>query len=414
MSIDNRRITTCLTVTDRSGVPVSSQPITVRQVRHELEIGSAGFIGVDQTPELQHLWLDLYDTATLPFYWGRYEPRRGETQREPMLRSARWFAEQGVRIKGHPLVWHTVKAPWVDDLPLAEAEALLRARIRREVADFAGLIDTWDVINEVVIMPRFTNEPDGKVNAITRLCADKGRVEMVRMAVEEAHAAGTSPRLVLNDFDLGPEYEHLIEELLAADVRVDAIGLQSHMHKGFRGEDYLASVCERFARFALPLHWTETTLVSGDVMPGHIEDLNDYVVESWPSTPTGEARQADELVRHYTTLASFPEVASITYWGFQDGHMWLNAPGGVIRADGSPKPSYHALRELVRGAWWHEPTELVTDDRGRVAVTGLAGDYEVSAGGAPVPFVVTAGDPARTIVLEPGPRESAKSDSERV
>src|SRR5690606_31548949 len=109
-----------------------------------------------------------------------------------------------------------------------------RGRIRREVADFAGLVDSWDAINEVVIMPRFTNEPDGVPNAISRLAAVKGRVEMVRMAVAEARAGGTSPHLVLNDFDLGPEYEQLIEEVLAAGIEIDAIGLQSHMHKGFK------------------------------------------------------------------------------------------------------------------------------------------------------------------------------------
>ena len=39
-------------------------------------------------------------------------------------------------------------------------------------------------------------------------------------------------------------------------------------------------------------------------MPPEIEDLNDYQVESWPSTPEGEQRQADEIVRNYRTLVS--------------------------------------------------------------------------------------------------------------
>ncbi len=33
------------------------------------------------------------------------------------------------------------------------------------------------------------------------------------------------------------------------------------------------------------MHFTETTLVSGHEMPGHIEDLNDYQIPDWPSTP---------------------------------------------------------------------------------------------------------------------------------
>ena len=40
----------------------------------------------------------------------------------------------------------------------------------------------------------------------------------------------------------------------------------------------------------LPLHLTETTLVSGHLMPPEIEDLNDYQIPHWPSTPEGEAR----------------------------------------------------------------------------------------------------------------------------
>jgi GH35 family endo-1,4-beta-xylanase len=104
--------------------------------------------------------------------------------------------------------------------------------------------------------------------------------------------------LVLNDFDLSPDYERVIEECLDAGIRIDALGLQTHMHQGFRGEEQIWEILERFSRFELPLQMTETTLLSGDLMPADIVDLNDYQVEHWPSTPEGEARQADELVRH--------------------------------------------------------------------------------------------------------------------
>lgn len=380
-----RDVDATLTLTGPDGRPLADTPVHVEQVRHAFGFGCTGF-GTDREDEgYQRHFLDLFDTATLPFYWGRYEPVRGRTALEPTLATARWFAERGVRLKGHPLVWHTVKAPWVDALPLAEAERELRARIRREVADFAGLVDTWDAINEVVIMPRFTNEPDGVPNAISRLAGLKGRVEMVRLAVDEARSQGTEPTLVLNDFDLGPEYEQLIEEVLAAGVRIDAIGLQSHMHQGFRGEEQLAGICERFARFGLPLHWTETTLVSGDLMPADVEDLNDHVVAEWPSTPEGEERQAEEIVRHYRTLVAHPAVESITYWGLGDRGQWLGAPAGLLRADGTAKPAYDALRDLVRGEWFAAPASPRTDAQGRVRVGGgWAGRYalEVGAGRA--------------------------------
>ncbi|MFC4139937.1 MULTISPECIES: endo-1,4-beta-xylanase [unclassified Microbacterium] len=393
----HREANASVLVVDAHGRPLRDADVTVAQVRHEFGFGCTAPGAPGDTMLGQ--WLDVFDTATLQFYWGRYEPVPGRTGVEELTRRARELADHGVRLKGHPLVWHTVKAPWVDRLPLDEAEQALRARVRREVTDFAGLIDIWDVVNEAVIMPRFENEPDGVRNAITRLCEKHGRVEFIRMAVDEARAANPDAVLVLNDFDLGPEYERLLGDVLDAGVRIDAIGLQSHMHQGFRGEDQLNEICDRFARFGVPLHWTETSLVSGDLMPAHIDDLNDHVVESWPSTPEGEQRQADEIVRHYRTLVEHPAVEAITYWGFDDATAWLGAPSGLVRPDGSLKPAYHALRELVRGEWWLAPTRMRTDAEGRMLLRGFAGSYEVSAAGSRGELTVTVGDSAARVAL---------------
>lgn len=399
MSLTHRTGTATVRVTDTAGDPRAHQDVTVAQTRHALELGCAAFEVADAPEGYQRLWLDLFDTATLPVYWGRFEPERGAPRTAELQSTARWFVDRGIRLKGHPLVWHTVKAPWLDALPLAEAESLLRGRVRREVGDLAGLVDSWDVVNEAVIMPRFTNEPDGVPNAVTRICAEKGRTEMVRLAVDEARSVGTSPRLVLNDFDLGPEYERLIEDVLDAGIQIDAIGLQSHMHQGFRGEDHLREVSDRFARFGLPLHWTEVTLVSGDLMPAEVDDLNDHVVDAWPSTSEGEARQADEVVRLYTTLVEHPAVTSVTYWGMGDAGAWLGAPAGLVRADGSPKPAYHALHDLVRGSWWLQPTTVRTDADGRLPLTGFAGSYEVEVDGARADLELQTGQQLLEVTL---------------
>jgi hypothetical protein len=113
-------------------------------------------------------------------------------------------------------------------------------------------------------------------------------------------------------------------------------------------------------------------------MPADIVDLNDYQVEHWPSTPEGEARQADELVRHYRTCFAHPAVESVTYWGITDEGSWLGAPGGLVRADGSPKPSYDAFKDLVKREWWTAPHTVRTDSEGRARIEGWAGTYRVA------------------------------------
>lgn len=141
----------------------------------------------------------------------------------------------------------------------------------------------------------------------------------------------------------------------------------------------MLAIADRFARYGLPLHFTENSLVSGAVMPADIEDLNDYRVDEWPTTPEGEARQAEEIERHYRTLVSHRAVESITYSGITDRGDWLGAPIGLLRAAGSRKPAYDALRGLIKGEWWLQLTTAMTDAEGQVVVAGFAGDYPCAA-----------------------------------
>ncbi|WP_220448620.1 endo-1,4-beta-xylanase [Nonomuraea mesophila] len=388
----NRTANAAITVT-LDGDPLPDRDVLVAQRDHRFLFGCTGFdlvpfAGGELTGEaaaraerLAEHWLGLFNFVTLPFYWGQFEPVRGQAGTARLRKAAAWFRERGRPVKGHPLAWHTVTADWLMDLPNEEIARAQVDRIRREVSDFSGLIDMWDVINEVVIMPIF----DKYDNGITRLCREIGRIPMVRMVFDAAREADPHATLLLNDFDMSAAYECLIEGLIEAGVRIDALGLQSHMHQGYWGEERTLAVLDRFSRYGLPLHFTETTILSGELMPGHITDLNDYQVASWPSTPEGEERQADEIVRHYRTLLSHPSVEAMTYWGMADGG-WLGAPGGLVRADGSPKPSYEAARALVKGDWWFPPTTLRTDAEGRVRFTGFLGTYEVSAAGRTAAF----------------------------
>lgn len=380
------------------GRPLAGEEVVVAQAGHAFRFGCTGFdflplandeaAGVE-AGRLRHLaakWLELFNTATLPFYWRWFEPEPGKPDTARLLAAARWFTDRGVQVKGHPLTWHTLAPPWLQQTPTDEVARLQAERIRRDVTDFAGVVDAWDVVNEAVIMPIFEAED----NALTRLARRIGRIPLVRLAFDAARAADPGATLLLNDFDLSAAYECLIEGVLEAGVRIDAIGLQTHMHQGYWGEERTLETLERFARYGLPLHLTETSIVSGHLMPPQIVDLNDYRVDHWPSTPEGEVRQADEIVRHYTTLLSHPSVASITYWGLTDGG-WLGAPVGFLRADGTPKPSFRALRDLVRGEWWLPPTTLRTDPGGLVRFSGFFGDYRVEHAGRAAAVTVAPG-----------------------
>ncbi len=382
MDISHRKVSKRIRFTDASGNPITGREISIKQKNHAFLFGCGGFDfipyvmkGEEEYKQVTDSWLEIFNYATLPFYWGNYEPVEGQTGKDLLMKTAEYLKDKGVKVKGHPLCWHTVCADWLMKYDNATILKKQLERIDREVTGFKGVIDMWDVINEVVIMPIF----DKYDNAITRICKEKGRVGLIREVFARAHESNPDAILLLNDFNTSTNYEILIDGCLNARVPISAIGIQSHQHQGYWGREKLEEVLERFSHFGLPIHFTENTLISGDLMPEHIVDLNDWQVDEWPSTPEGEARQAREIEEMYRILFSHPLVEAITTWDFKDG-AWLKAPSGFIRKDNSRKPSFEMLKKLVREEWWTDTT-VRTDENGWAKVEAFKGDYTVSDAG---------------------------------
>jgi GH35 family endo-1,4-beta-xylanase len=141
-------------------------------------------------------------------------------------------------------------------------------------------------------------------NGLTRVCKENGRIGTIKAVFKSARAANPQAVLLFNDFDISKAYEILIEDCLEAGIRIDMIGIQSHMHRGYWGVEKTIEVLGRFSRFKLPIHFSEVTLVSGRLMPKDIVDLNDYATNDWPSTPEGEDRQALETVQFHNFFSA--------------------------------------------------------------------------------------------------------------
>jgi len=399
----HRKAAARLRLISGNGSPAADSETKINQTSHQFLFGTSGFEAVelaggkhDGTPidkdraaglrvKLDKLF-DFNNYTTLPFYIGRYEPVEGKPDEKRLKAAAAWFKQRNVKTKGHPLCWHTVCAPWLMNYSNAEILKKVIERIERDVSAFTGLIDMWDVINEVVIMPIF----DKYDNAITRICKEYGQIPLVKEVFAAAKRANPNSVLLLNDFDISEDYEILIDKCLQAGIPIDVIGIQSHQHQGYWGADKVHKILERFSRFALPLHFTENTLISGELMPPHIVDLNDWQVEEWPTTPEGEERQKQETLEMYEILFAHPQVKAITTWSGGD-NAWLHAPAGFLRTDNSEKPVYKALKEKILNEWSTKKTDR-TDADGRVKLEGFKGKYEVSCAGKTVKFELDGND----------------------
>ena len=416
MSIEHRKATKRVKVVNAAGTAMTNTKLTLRQTNHKFLFGCGAFDFLPYAMSLSgdfpadmperfrpnpeqlrkkiEQWLAVYNYGTLPFYWRMFEHEEGKPNTANMKKTAELMRSRGVTVKGHPLCWHTVCADW---LMKYDNETIMQkqlARITRDVTEFKGVIDFWDVINEVVIMPIF----DKYDNAITRICNDHGRVGLIRKVFAQAREANPDATLLLNDFNTSISYEILVDGCLNAGVTIDAIGIQSHQHQGYWGAAKVEEVLRRFEHFGKPIHFTENTLISGDLMPAHIVDLNDWQVPDWPSTPEGEERQRREMEEMYRILFEHPLVEAVTGWDFTDG-AWLGAPSGVLRKDGSPKPSYEMLKDLIHNEWW-TVSDVTTDEEGYVTLTGFKGDYELTDGALTAALSLReSSDVTETIVL---------------
>jgi len=349
----------------------NSLTIAIEQTRHKFLFGCNIFkLGRCRTPEdsaaYEKQFAELLNFATLPFYWWNYERRKGNPDDEHTAEIIRWCKAHNVTTKGHPLAWNYVDPRWLPKEP-DEAMRLQMARISRCVEKFKGDIDKWDVVNEATHYDRDQLKKQAPI--LTEAIQKMGVRAYLREAFSTARKANPKATLLINDYRTDADYQNkVISELVGDDSRplYDVIGIQSHMHSGYWGAKKAWEVCERFAEYGKPLHFTETTVVSGPKSD-----------QGWATTPEGEQTQARQVAEFYRVLFSHPMVEAITWWDFTDQNAWQRAPAGLVRDDMTPKPVYDELKRMIKGEWWTR-TETTSRAGGEASFRGFLGDYQIS------------------------------------
>lgn len=365
----NRKSDVVIEVSD-AGQAIAGARVEIRQVRHAFLFGSNIFglrpeDASDAQRAYQRRFEELFNFATLPFYWGTYERERGSPDEARLEAMAAWCRARHIAVKGHPVLWHEVFPSWI--APDTEMLPLVRRRVRETVGRFQESVEMWDVVNEPVIAGDFDNAWGRYVKAV-------GPVEAVDGALRLAAEVNPDGSFVVNDFEVGPDFAEQIRQLQGREAPFHAIGLQSHMHGGEWTLEKAWEICETYAQFGLPIHFTELTVLSGPKE----EPMTDYhrIREGWHTTPEHEALQADYVAQLYELLFAHPAVAAITWWDLSDHRSWMRAPAGLLREDMSPKPAYERLLAKIKGEWWTAAAAGSTNAEGRLELRGFLGEYE--------------------------------------
>jgi endo-1,4-beta-xylanase len=275
------------------------------------------------------------------------------------------FAQQkGLAFRGHPMIWNQFNSPWLvekfksPNTTNAEIEKIFINHITTLGKRYAGKVNSWDVVNEVI------NVEDGRADGLrdTTISGFNGEnyptwlkflgPNYIQRAFVLAHEADPGAKLVLNETAL--EYSNalgnsywekrrsallaLLTKLKSNGAPINALGLQSHLlarlNKDFDGNKFRKFLSE-VASLGLKIIISELD-VSDVELPASIEVRDRIVAESY--------------YEYLSVVLDEPAVTTVVNWGLTDRYTWLSdfAP----RKDGAPvRPLLRDRQYNKKPAW---------------------------------------------------------------
>jgi endo-1,4-beta-xylanase len=284
------------------------------------------------------------------------------------------FGEKhGMFIIGHTLVWHNQTPEWffkdANGTPnTSEAQIeRMRSYIETVAGRYAGKVDAWDVVNEVI-------DNDGTYRPTTWVKGVGDGDEMVKHAFKFASQYAPDTELYYNDFNAWRPAKRdgivrMVKMLQSAGIRIDGIGIQGHWGLNFPKTEYIEAAIDAYAALGVKVMITELDV---DVLPltkeGQIigqsmsepqfqlEEFEQFLDPYKNGLPTEVEKQ---LTDRYAELFGIfykksDKLGRVTVWGVNDGMSWKNGYPVPARTNypllfdrnHRPKPAFGAILRL--------------------------------------------------------------------
>jgi endo-1,4-beta-xylanase len=246
-------------------------------------------------------------------------------------------------IIGHTLVWHNQCPAWfftnAQGKPNTKEEQIerLREHIKVVAGRYAGKINGWDVVNEVI-------DDDGSYRQTTWVKAFGNGDTLVTYAFKFAQEYAPNTELYYNDFNAWRPAKRdgiirLVKMLQKQHIRIDGVGIQGHWGLNYPKTKYIEEAIDGYSACGVQVLITELDV---DVLPltreGQIigqgmadkqfqlEEFKTYLDPYQNGLP--EIVQ-DALTARYEELFSIfynrrEKISRVTVWGIEDGMSWKN------------------------------------------------------------------------------------------
>jgi endo-1,4-beta-xylanase len=297
------------------------------------------------------------------YQWNNTEPAPGKFDAGTLQYKdaiASLWATQGVKLRGHALVWYRALPTWFASLQGRKAAIdAMTDHIHTLVSQRKGKFHSWDAVNEAL------NPPDGLPGGLRKgPLTDIIGLDWMDFAFKAAREADPGALLVYNDYGMETTKVAdsdakrtglltLIEHFQKEKIPIDAIGFQSHMF------------ANRWQNFDPDSFVTFLNTVASRGLKILITEF-DVIELGTPSDPDQRDKAvADFYGTFWQAALSQKAVVVAETWGLADPESWQTQSGKdrqFYRTDGTlprplpfdaslmPKPAAQALAAALAGA----------------------------------------------------------------
>jgi len=288
------------------------------------------------------------------------EPSEGQFNYNNGDKMVKYAQQNGMRVRGHALAWHSQVPGWVNQKYGGNKKELLRVlknHIEKVVGHWKGQVAEWDVVNEAIS----NNEPQWRTGSVWYQGIGP---EFIDSAFVWAHAVDPDAELCYNDYNLeqgvNPKAKagFLLEQVkrwVANGIPIHCVGSQTHVEdtttdKHFIGSpDSLRSLAKELAKLNVKLKITELDIGFKSGINVSKSDLE---------------RQGQTFRQYLDIVLEEPNADTYLIWGVSDKWSWLsglNRQKGLIYDDNlQPKPAFDSI--MVRLQTYEPPKDTVATD----------------------------------------------------
>ncbi|WP_433453161.1 endo-1,4-beta-xylanase [Streptomyces sp. CA-142005] len=250
------------------------------------------------------------------------EPQRGQFDFTSGDRVYNWAVQNGKKVRGHTLAWHSQQPAWMQSLSGSALRQAMIDHINGVMAHYKGKIAQWDVVNEAFA--------DGSTGARRDSNLQRTGNDWIEVAFRTARAADPSAKLCYNDYNIEnwtwaktQAVYSMVRDFKQRGVPIDCVGFQSHFNSGSPYDSNFRTTLQSFAALGVDVAITELD-IQGAPASTYASVTNDCLAVS--------------------------RCLGITVWGVRDTDSWRSGDTPLLfNGDGSKKPAYTAVLDALNG-----------------------------------------------------------------